>query len=102
MVRPSVHPIEAPPLAVNALPRATMKDVQGMPGTFGGLALRFFQFVFAVVALVVMTATSDFPSVTAFRYSHRFHSFSFVLLVLRYTILRYAFIIGLCGSIIVG
>ncbi|BBH05997.1 Uncharacterised protein family UPF0497 [Prunus dulcis] len=38
--RPSVHPVEAPPLtdlaAQNAL-RVRMKDVQGMPGTTGGL-----------------------------------------------------------------
>ncbi|KAK4279680.1 hypothetical protein QN277_011419 [Acacia crassicarpa] len=68
LVRPSVHPIEAPPLTDNALPRARMKDVQGMPGTLGGLALRVFQFVFAALALVVMATTSDFPSVTAFRY----------------------------------
>ncbi|KAJ7975067.1 CASP-like protein [Quillaja saponaria] len=68
---PSIHPIEAPPLtdtAENALPRGRMEDIQGMPGTLGGLALRFVQFVFAVVSLCVMTTTSDFPSVTTFRY----------------------------------
>ncbi|KAJ1404634.1 putative CASP-like protein 5A2 [Sesbania bispinosa] len=35
MVRPSVHPIEAPPLALtehNAMPRHSLKDVQGMGG----------------------------------------------------------------------
>ncbi|KAK9282881.1 hypothetical protein L1049_011106 [Liquidambar formosana] len=69
---PSVHPVEAPPLTTdggaNDALRVRMKDIQGMPGTFGGLALRFSQFVFAVVALGVMATTGDFPSVTAFRY----------------------------------
>ncbi|THU44180.1 hypothetical protein C4D60_Mb02t04690 [Musa balbisiana] len=66
--RPAVHPVEAPPLAdaaENPL-GVRMKDVQGMPGTPGGLALRLVQFAFAVAALGVMTSTSDFPSVTAF------------------------------------
>ncbi|XP_077252912.1 CASP-like protein 5A2 isoform X2 [Tasmannia lanceolata] len=45
-----------------------MKDIQGMPGTPGGLALRFFQFVFAVAALCIMVSTTDFTSVTAFCY----------------------------------
>uniref|UniRef100_A0A5B7CDC1 CASP-like protein n=1 Tax=Davidia involucrata TaxID=16924 RepID=A0A5B7CDC1_DAVIN len=68
--RPSVHPVEAPPLTdgANNAPRARMKDVQGMPGTPGGLALRLCQFVFAVVSLCVMATISDFPSVTAFCY----------------------------------
>ncbi|KAI3894360.1 hypothetical protein MKX03_012359 [Papaver bracteatum] len=73
---PTVHPIEAPPLTttdgggvVNEVPvRVRMKDVQGMPGTLGGLLLRICQFLFAVVALSVMTSTSDFASVTAFCY----------------------------------
>ncbi|KAJ9684610.1 hypothetical protein PVL29_016867 [Vitis rotundifolia] len=67
---PAVHPIEAPPLtdAANGAPRARMKDIQGMPGTLGGLVLRFFQFAFAAVSLCVMATTSDFPSVTAFCY----------------------------------
>ncbi|KAG9445597.1 hypothetical protein H6P81_011725 [Aristolochia fimbriata] len=68
---PAVHPVEAPPLtegAVNDAPRVRMKDIQGMPGTPGGLALRFFQFVFAVASLCVMASTSDFASVTAFCY----------------------------------
>ncbi|KAM5559806.1 CASP-like protein 5A1 [Rosa sericea] len=69
--RPSVHPVEAPPLtdvaAQNAL-RVRMKDVQGMPGTAGGLALRLCQLVFAGVSLAVMASTNDFPSVTAFCY----------------------------------
>ncbi|OIV98799.1 hypothetical protein TanjilG_25045 [Lupinus angustifolius] len=70
MVRPSVHPIEAPPLTDNAaiLPRQTLKDVQGMPGTIGGFILRFFQFSFSIASLSVMSSTNDFPSVTAFRY----------------------------------
>ncbi|KAM3692359.1 hypothetical protein ACB094_08G080800 [Castanea mollissima] len=49
-------------------PRLRMKDVQGMPGTRGGLALRVCQFLFAVAAVCVMATTSDFPSVTAFSY----------------------------------
>ncbi|XP_068663398.1 CASP-like protein 5A2 [Aristolochia californica] len=67
----AVHPVEVPPLtdgAVNDAPRVRMKDIQGMPGTPGGLALRFFQFVFAVASLCVMASTSDFASVTAFCY----------------------------------
>ncbi|KAI4346335.1 hypothetical protein L6164_007240 [Bauhinia variegata] len=68
MVRPSVHPIEAPPLTDNALPRGRMTDTQGMPGTLGGFVLRFIQFAFAAVSLCVMATTSDFPQVTAFRY----------------------------------
>ncbi|RWW17084.1 hypothetical protein GW17_00019004, partial [Ensete ventricosum] len=66
--RPAVHPVEAPPLtdAAENPPRVRMKDIQGMPGTPGGLALRFFQFAFAVAALGVMVSTSDFASVTAF------------------------------------
>ncbi|XP_058101755.1 CASP-like protein 5A2 [Magnolia sinica] len=69
--RPTVHPVEAPPLiteAANNVPRVRMKDIQGMPGTAGGLALRFCQFVFAVLSLCVMATTSDFTSVTAFCY----------------------------------
>ncbi|KAJ8497617.1 hypothetical protein OPV22_008169 [Ensete ventricosum] len=68
--RPAVHPVEAPPLtdAAENPPRVRMKDIQGMPGTPGGLALRFFQFAFAVAALGVMVSTSDFASVTAFCY----------------------------------
>ncbi|XP_076946724.1 CASP-like protein 5A2 [Bidens hawaiensis] len=76
--RPTVHPfdIDVPELRVagaadNGFPpddTVRMKDVQGMPGTLAGLALRVFQFGFAAVAVVVMAATSDFPSVTAFRY----------------------------------
>ncbi|OVA18073.1 Uncharacterized protein family UPF0497 [Macleaya cordata] len=73
MSHPSVHPVEAPPVtdggAVNVpVPRVRMKDIQGMPGTPGGLFLRLCQFLFAVVALSIMTSTSDFVSVTAFCY----------------------------------
>ncbi|TQD80396.1 hypothetical protein C1H46_034040 [Malus baccata] len=69
--RPLVHPVEAPPTtdvaAQNAL-RVRMKDVQGMPGTPGGLALRLCQLCFAAISLSVMASTSDFPTVTAFCY----------------------------------
>ncbi|CAH1438299.1 unnamed protein product [Lactuca virosa] len=73
MSRPAVHPVEPPPLIDgrnDAAPprRVRMKDVQGMPGTSTGLALRLCQFVFTVISLAVMASTSDFPSVTAFRY----------------------------------
>ncbi|KAD7479805.1 hypothetical protein R6Q59_008646 [Mikania micrantha] len=73
MSRPAVHPVEPPPFIDGrddeAPPRRVrMKDVQGMPGTLTGLALRLCQFIFSVVSLTVMAATSDFPSVTAFRY----------------------------------
>lgn len=67
---PTVHPVEAPPPTDAAIDvhRFRMKDIQGMPGTYGGLALRFFQFAFAVAALCVMVSASDFTSVTAFSY----------------------------------
>ncbi|KAJ4843177.1 hypothetical protein Tsubulata_044836 [Turnera subulata] len=81
----SVHPVEDPPTTDggggnnnnnhnnnnnnhNNAPRVRMKDIQGMPGTKGGLALRLSQFLFASAALAVMASTSDFPSVTAFCY----------------------------------
>ncbi|XP_050214593.1 CASP-like protein 5A2 [Mercurialis annua] len=68
----SVHPVEEPPTTDgnnnNNVPRVRMKDIQGMPGTKGGFALRVFQFIFAAAALAVMATTSDFPSVTAFCY----------------------------------
>lgn len=79
--RPAVHPLEVEIDGVREegggengvglqLPdeNVRMKDVQGMPGTTVGLVLRVFQFVFAAVSVGVMGATSDFPSVTAFRY----------------------------------
>ncbi|OWM68899.1 CASP-like protein 5A2 [Punica granatum] len=65
----SVHPVEDPPTTEGANePRARMKDIQGMPATLGGLALRLCQFLFAAASLCVMATTSDFPSVTAFCY----------------------------------
>ncbi|KAK7277327.1 hypothetical protein RIF29_18478 [Crotalaria pallida] len=70
MVGPSVHPIEAPPLTENAMPRPRirMQSLQGMPATLAGFLLRFFQFSFSLASLSVISSTSDFPSVTAFRY----------------------------------
>lgn len=67
---PSVHPVEAPPALTEGenAPRVRMKDIQGMPGTIGGVTLRLSQFVFAIVSFSVMVTTSDFPSVTAFCY----------------------------------
>ena len=63
----TVHPVEDPPTTDGAnAPMVRMKDMEGMPGTRGGLALRFSQFLCAAAALVVMATTSDFPSVTAF------------------------------------
>ncbi|MED6206640.1 hypothetical protein PIB30_028764 [Stylosanthes scabra] len=53
---------------INPPPRVRMKDIQGMPGTSGGLCLRVAQFIFAAAALAIMASTSDFPSVTAFCY----------------------------------
>lgn len=72
----TVHPLpnEAPPLhtdaaaAEPAAPRVRMKDIQGMPGTIGGVFFRLAQFIFAAAALLVMATTADFPSVTAFCY----------------------------------
>ncbi|XVE79764.1 hypothetical protein DITRI_Ditri14bG0082800 [Diplodiscus trichospermus] len=73
----SVHPVEDLPTTDggggggggnNEVPRVRMKDIHGMPGTPGGLALRICQFVFAVVGLCIMATTRDFPSVTAFCY----------------------------------
>ncbi|KAL9258920.1 CASP-like protein [Drosera capensis] len=72
MSRPAVHPVEAPPFTEggenNNGPRVRMKEVQGMPGTPGGLGLRIYQFLFAVVSLAVMGSTSDFATATAFTY----------------------------------
>ncbi|XP_008791543.2 CASP-like protein 5A1 [Phoenix dactylifera] len=64
--RPAVHPVEAE-AAGNPL-RVRMKDVQGSPGTPGGLALRLSQSSFAAAALCLMLTTADFASVTAFCY----------------------------------
>ncbi|KAK8707763.1 hypothetical protein V6N13_058815 [Hibiscus sabdariffa] len=78
--RAPVHPVEVDPTTTdrgggagddggnNEVPRVRVKDLQGMPGTLGGLVLRICQFVFAVVGLCIMATTSDFPSVTAFCY----------------------------------
>ncbi|KAJ8753957.1 hypothetical protein K2173_001855 [Erythroxylum novogranatense] len=69
--RPTVHPVEAPPLIDGGLhngPRTRMKDVQGMPGTRGGLTLRLIQCAFGVVSVCVMATTRDFRTVTAFCY----------------------------------
>ncbi|XP_051130492.1 CASP-like protein 5A2 [Andrographis paniculata] len=69
MSGPAVHPVEVPPQTTEAAPPTVrMKDVPGMAGTVGALCLRLCQVVFAVVSLCVMATTSDFPSVTAFRY----------------------------------
>lgn len=68
----SVHPVEDPPPPATEVlnpPRVRMDDIEGMPGTLLGLALRLFQFLFAAAALSVMASTSDFPSVTAFWYT---------------------------------
>ena len=74
---PSIHPVDlaaapstAAPGEENIYPpmRLRMKDIQGMPGTCMSLVLRAFQFLFAAISLAVMASTSDFPSVTAFRY----------------------------------
>ncbi|KAJ4704895.1 CASP-like protein [Melia azedarach] len=66
--RPTVHPVEAPPLTEAAGPRVRMKDVQGMPGTPGGLILRLIQFFSAVVSVSYMASTNDFHQATAFCY----------------------------------
>ncbi|KAF2289928.1 hypothetical protein GH714_039205 [Hevea brasiliensis] len=70
LLRPTVHPVEAPPLTDGPLngPRMRMKNVQGMPGTHGGLTLRLLQFVFGLVSLCVMATTSHFRTFTAFCY----------------------------------
>ncbi|XP_022140364.1 CASP-like protein 5A2 [Momordica charantia] len=65
----SVQPVEETPTTDGGdAPIVRMKDIEGMPGTRGGLALRCFQFGFAVAAFAVMAASSDFPSVSAFSY----------------------------------
>ncbi|XP_078441937.1 CASP-like protein 5A1 [Wolffia australiana] len=69
--RPAVHPVEvSPPADANPenLPRVRMKDIQGTPGTHGGLALRLLQFAFGVAAIGFMASANDFSSVTAFCY----------------------------------
>ncbi|KAK8359537.1 hypothetical protein V6Z11_A04G102600 [Gossypium hirsutum] len=66
--RPAVHPVEAPPMTEAAVhgPRVRMKDIQGMPGTKGGLFLRLSQFIFSIISVSVMATTNDFRSATAF------------------------------------
>ncbi|WZY92177.1 hypothetical protein YC2023_064506 [Brassica napus] len=66
--RPAVHPVDTVPVAppANDRPPARMKDVQGMPGTTGGLILRLSQFVPALISVSVMITTSDYRSATAF------------------------------------
>ncbi|KAG2289706.1 hypothetical protein Bca4012_029238 [Brassica carinata] len=66
--RPAVHPVDSVPVAppANDRPPARMKDVQGMPGTTGGLILRLSQFVPALISFSVMITTSDYRSATAF------------------------------------
>nr|P0DI71.1 RecName: Full=CASP-like protein 5B1; Short=GbCASPL5B1 [Ginkgo biloba] len=67
---PIVHPIgdhhavdlEEGPLIV------TMKELPGMPGTIGGLALRVGQFLFAAAAIVIMVTGDEFTNYTAFCY----------------------------------
>ena len=75
--------MDAPPLRNEAAPprRVRMKDVQGMPGTSTGLGLRVCQFVATVISLTVMATTSDFPSVTSFRYTHFFFFFTFFFII---------------------
>ncbi|EFJ26335.1 hypothetical protein SELMODRAFT_97617 [Selaginella moellendorffii] len=66
-----VHPVVGvPPPAFNVVAPSTAgtKDLQGMPGTAGSLALRVLQFGFAAIALSVMASISDFQTVTAFCY----------------------------------
>uniref|UniRef100_A0A0D3BRA2 CASP-like protein n=2 Tax=Brassica oleracea var. oleracea TaxID=109376 RepID=A0A0D3BRA2_BRAOL len=66
--RPAVHPVDSVPVAppANDRPPARMRDVQGMPGTTGGLILRLSQFVPALISFSVMITTSDYRSATAF------------------------------------
>ncbi|CAH8361750.1 unnamed protein product [Eruca vesicaria subsp. sativa] len=66
--RPAVHPVDTVPVAPpgNDRPPPRMKDVQGMPGTTGGLILRLSQFVSALISVSVMITTSDYRFATAF------------------------------------
>ncbi|KAF3578661.1 hypothetical protein DY000_02035484 [Brassica cretica] len=68
--RPAVRPVIAVPVGptggANDRPPVRMKDVQGMPGTTGGLILRLSQFVSSLISLSVMLTTPDFHSFTAF------------------------------------
>ncbi|KAM1053254.1 hypothetical protein ACFX2C_000764 [Malus domestica] len=42
--------------------RVRMKDVQGMLGTPGGLALRLCQLCFVAISLSIVATISDFPT----------------------------------------
>lgn len=64
---PQVHPVGVPPMLPP--PMVRMKDLPGVAGTLGGLALRLGQFGFAVIAFSIMVSIPDFSSVTAFWYS---------------------------------
>ncbi|KAH0930427.1 hypothetical protein HID58_016154 [Brassica napus] len=68
--RPAVRPVIAVPMGptggANDRPPVRMKDIQGMPGTTGGLILRLSQFVSSLISLSVMFSTPDFRSFTAF------------------------------------
>lgn len=66
----SVHPVEETPATDvgDVAPIVSMKNIEGMPGTRGGLALRCFQLGFASAAFGIMAASSDFASVSAFSY----------------------------------
>ncbi|CAN1253185.1 CASP-like protein 5A2 [Linum perenne] len=87
----SVHPVEDPSPTTeggnnnedengnNAPARIRMKDIQGMPGTKGGLFLRVAQFFFSTAALLVMATTSDFPSVTAFWFDSDVYCISYLV-----------------------
>ncbi|CAH8387215.1 unnamed protein product [Eruca vesicaria subsp. sativa] len=64
--RSAVRPVIAVPVGptggANDRPPVRMKDIQGMPGTTGGLILRFSQFVPAFISLSVMLTTPDVHS----------------------------------------
>lgn len=98
--RPSVHPVEAPPMteAAENPTRVRMKDIQGTPGTVGGLMLRLLQFFFAVSALCVMSTTNDFTSVTSFRYdfcSSRLENYGHFLLSIIHLLFGWCWAVGL-------
>ncbi|KAK8491740.1 hypothetical protein V6N11_029812 [Hibiscus sabdariffa] len=61
----SVHPVEDLPTADgggpnnNEVPRVRMKDIQGMPGTAGGLALRICHYLVAATGLQSLWSLSQ-------------------------------------------
>ncbi|XP_047324354.1 uncharacterized protein LOC124927897 isoform X1 [Impatiens glandulifera] len=66
---PVVHPVVGPILADDVGPAPRMTDIQGMPGTKGGLVLRLIQLVLAGISLCVIVTTRNFPmDITSFRY----------------------------------